>query len=906
MIGRTISHYKILEKLGEGGMGVVYRAQDTHLDRPVAIKVLQPGAVADVERKNRFVQEAKSASALNHPNIITIYDIDTADGTVFIAMEYVAGRTLDRLIGNKGLRIGEALQYAVQIADALAAAHSAGIVHRDVKPANIIVNDKGLVKVLDFGLAKLTEQGAGDEAAATMTMKQAAHTEKGTILGTVAYMSPEQAEGRKVDARSDVFSFGSVLYEMLSGQQAFRGETKLSTMAAILREEPKSVSQVVEPMPRELERIINRCLRKDPQWRFQHMDDLKVALAELKEESDSGRLVAAVTPGRVARLAPRWRLPLIAAGGLLLVAAAVGITWWLSRSRAPARGLELTRVTSDSGLTAYPALSPDGKLLAYASDRSGEGNLDIWVQQVGGGEPIRLTKHAADDSEPAFSPDGTKVVFRSERDGGGVYVVSALGGEPRRIADQGRGPRFSPDGEWIAYWVGDLGFFSRNRLYVIPSAGGQPRQLQPEFSSAYYPAWSPDGKHLLFLGVRDGSIFDAKRFDWWVTPTEGGAAVGTGASALFQRQGLPRDRGDWLGDRIIFSAGSESQSSLWQVPISKNWRVGDSPQRLTLGTGIDVQPSAGAERLVFTASSGNIDLWSVPLNKEGKALGELSRLTSNAAIDDSPFVSADGKKVVFVSDRGGNPDVWLKDLNSGRESAVTATPAREGLPILSPDGALVLYGLFVPNASVRPYLIGLSGGVARKLCDVCDGPYYHIWSDGKRMLYRKGDKVQQWQIALHNVDTGEETALLKHSKYGLTAARMSPDERWIVFQTVINQQQRQLFVARVENGKASDEKDWIPITDGSGLDRNAAWSPDGDLLYFLSERDGFRCFWGQRLDPATKRPQGAAFEVQPFHQARRSLMSFGDVNAIGLSAARDKIVFAMPEVTGNVWMARLN
>src|SRR5580765_4188598 len=286
MIGKTISHYRILEKLGEGGMGVVYKARDTHLDRLVALKVLPPEKVADPERKRRFVQEAKAASALNHPNIITIHDIASENDIDFIVMEYVQGKTLDQLIPRKGLRLNETLRFAVQMADALAKAHSAGIIHRDLKPTNVMVTDDGLVKVLDFGLAKLTEVSNSEEAS-TRTLRH--ETDEGTIVGTVSYMSPEQAEGKKVDARSDIFSFGSVLYEMVTGRRAFHGDSKLSTLSAILKEDPNPVSSIVPDVPRDLEKIISRCLRKDAERRFQTMADLRVALEELKEESESGK-----------------------------------------------------------------------------------------------------------------------------------------------------------------------------------------------------------------------------------------------------------------------------------------------------------------------------------------------------------------------------------------------------------------------------------------------------------------------------------------------------------------------------------------------------------------------------------------------------------------------------------------
>src|SRR2546422_427353 len=270
MIGQTLGHYRIEAKLGEGGMGIVYRALDTRLQRLAAIKVLAEGVVSP-ERRKRFVQEARAASALNHPNIVHIYDIDQIDGMDFIAMEYVAGQTLAEKINRKGLTLAETLKYATQTADALAKAHGAGIVHRDLKPANIMIGEDGRVKLLDFGLAKLVEPEAGEEFAATRTQPaEQPHTEEGSILGTVVYMSPEQAEGKKVDARSDIFSFGSVLYEMVTGCRAFEGGTKIAALSAILHQDPKPVSEISPGVPAELEKMIARCLRKDPERRAQH------------------------------------------------------------------------------------------------------------------------------------------------------------------------------------------------------------------------------------------------------------------------------------------------------------------------------------------------------------------------------------------------------------------------------------------------------------------------------------------------------------------------------------------------------------------------------------------------------------------------------------------------------------
>ncbi len=341
LTGRTLGHYRIVEQIGAGGMGVVYRAEDTHLDRSVAIKVLPADAVADPERKRRFAQEARSASALNHANIIHIYDIDTAEGTDFIAMEFVRGKTLDHVIGRDGLDTRQAVKCAVQIADALAAAHSAGIVHRDLKPANIMLTDKGVVKVLDFGLAKLMDRS--QDSGFSTTRAASPVTERGMIVGTVAYMSPEQAEGKPVDARSDIFSFGAVLYEMVTGRRAFAGDSTVGTLAAILHQEPAPNERI----PPELDLIIGRCLRKDPNRRSQHMGDVALALQDLGDARNTPVGPVPAAPPSQDRDLPRWRTRRrvwAAAGALVTVAAALLVAWSIPALRfrltgasAPAR-----------------------------------------------------------------------------------------------------------------------------------------------------------------------------------------------------------------------------------------------------------------------------------------------------------------------------------------------------------------------------------------------------------------------------------------------------------------------------------------------------------------------------------------------------------------------------------------
>jgi hypothetical protein len=357
MVGQKIAQYQFLEKLGAGGMGEIYKAQDTRLNRFVAVKVLSTASAGDPERRKRFIQEAQAASALNHPNIITIHDIHPEGDSEFMVMEYVSGKTLVDLIPKGGLRLPQALKYAVQMTEALIAAHSVGIVHRDLKPANVMVTDAGLVKILDFGLAKLTDRGpmttsGGD---ATQTIADAPLTVEGSIIGTVSYMSPEQAQGKKVDTRSDIFSFGVVLYEMVTGVRAFAGDNALSTLSAILRDEARPLAEVAPDTPPQIEQVIKRCLRKNPDDRWQSMMDVKAALSALKHESDSGQLYKPRVP-----LPPKkgTSKAVIAAvvGGVLLLGAA-GATALLLTRRHATQNVSV-QVTPDGGVVIQPVAPP--------------------------------------------------------------------------------------------------------------------------------------------------------------------------------------------------------------------------------------------------------------------------------------------------------------------------------------------------------------------------------------------------------------------------------------------------------------------------------------------------------------------------------------------------------------------
>jgi len=573
---------------------------------------------------------------------------------------------------------------------------------------------------------------------------------------------------------------------------------------------------------------------------------------------------------------------------------------------------KLTRLTSDSGLTTDPALSADAKLLAYASDRAGNGDLDIWVQQMNDGHTIRLTQHEADEREPTFSSDGKMIAFRSERDGGGIYVMPAVGGEARLVARHGRRPRFSPNGDMIAYWAGGTSGevptiasstnpASPDNVYVVPAAGGPPRQLQRDFESARHPVWSPDGKHILFTGVQISAAPFEERFDWWVAPLEGGAALKTGAFSTFRRQGLSAYSvpSAWAnrGNDLLFSAKLGDSVNLWRVAISpQNWQITAAPQRLTFGTGLEAQPSSDAEgHLVFSGLAENTDIWSLPMEaNEGRVTGEMQRLTEDAAPDIHPYISANGKRLVFRSTRSGTAEIWLKDLESGKETNVAPSTANKFWPVITADGSKVAYRLESPPVF---YVVAADGGATVKVCDDC--LRLDDWSpDQKYLLYHWGPP---WRVALLNVASGEKTNLFHHAEYNLFQPHFSADGHWITFLAQLTAERRRLFIVPFRNEIPPKESEWVAVTDGEFSDDKPRFSPDGNLLYFTSNRDGFVCLWAQQLDPATKRPKGSPFTIKHFHRTRLSIMNV-DLGSLEISVARDRVVFCLIDLTGNIWL----
>ena len=568
----------------------------------------------------------------------------------------------------------------------------------------------------------------------------------------------------------------------------------------------------------------------------------------------------------------------------------------------------LTQVTFDGGLTIQPALSPDGRVLVYASDRAGAGDLDIWSQRDGD-PPIRLSADPVDEREPSFSPDGSRIVFRSERDGGGIYVMPAYsGGHPRRLAAGGHNPRFSPDGRFVAYWTGgpdtdhchDL--TGMNRVFIVPAEGGAPRQIVPQFLATCWPVWAPDSRHLL---VTVQTAPDAP-LAWFVAPIDGGPPVDTGSSLeqRYQFAHLPRQE-VWLGTRIIFSVWRLSPRNLWATRIDPStWQVSDVAEQLTIAT--EEQTWASASRtgkLAYSARAHKLPLWSLPLDAErGSVRGGPERLTDGLEYDRYPTISSDGTSICFARAGPKGQAVLVRNAHTGRERVLVAADEGVGLPVISPDGTRVAYDYYGDSATVE--VIPTNGGASERVVSGCRCAVSGWSHDNRRLLY--GHDNGQRGVALRDVDlqTGRVRVVASAPDHMLSDASYSSDDRWVLFLDILGDGSRVVIAPSegdVRNGTAS----WIPITTADAWHDSPTWSPDGSLVYFISERDGFRCIWARRIDPRSRRPIQEPFAIHHAHGASVSLRNALAVN-LNLAVARDRLVFNAGVDTGNIWSLQLD
>jgi serine/threonine protein kinase len=877
--GQALAHYRIVRPIGRGGMGQVYLADDTRLNRQVALKVLPPEMARDAERRARLAREAQSVAALNHPNIVTVYAVEQAEGVDFITMELVKGHTLAELLPRTGFALARFFDVAIPLADALAAAHRQGITHRDLKPTNVMVTDEGRVKILDFGLAKSQPDPRSGASPDTRTV-----TCEGLIVGTPAYMSPEQAEGREVDSRSDIFSLGVVLYEMLTGERPFGGSTPATMLSAIVRDNPRPLGDVNPAVPRDLARLVHRCLARDPLRRYQSAIDLRIDLEQARRDVDSGEAVSShqsLGGQRDGRTGVPWW------GWVAAATVAGGVLVWLAID-PPGSGPDTmprlqnaVQVTSTSqSVESYPTWSPDGGRLAYQASDGGWVNIaehDIWVSQVGAGDPVNITRHPANDRRPSWSPDGREIAFFSNRDGGwGVYTVPAIGGTPSRVLPL---PGFA-EGNWSApQWSGDgkrmlvstrqnaenvvlivtLGSLDTTRVVLPPHDGDVIWDL----------SLRPDGRRFVYLAAGGGGP-EVSRL-WTIGDTgEDAVPLTDGRTNVWS----PTWSND--GRRLFYVSNRGGSMDLWQQAVTDDGQPVGEPEAITSGVGMRTAVfSPDGTKVAYTRGGLVGNVVRLPLRADRAATwADALQLTFDHAMIEMIDVDRNGERLAVSSDRRGNQDLWVLPAAGGEMRQLTTDITPDWNPRWSPDGSeIAFYALRSGNRDL--WVMPAGGGPATQLTDGPGFDWFPAWSlDGREIAFARLDG-RGGQISIVSRQGGPPRSVTAGND-----PAWHPDGRSLVFR-----RQGRLFRVAREGGEPT------PLPEFPRPANSPRFSRGGRSIFFSSitgppEEQGV---WRVALDTGT------------FHQVTRLEGRHGRVGYI--FAVDDRYVYIVwREDEGDIWV----